>query len=148
MTGTYQHVGNIDGDGTTQIKSGSDLAANRIIQSALVMGGNGERLSLVTIAASDASGNPLRCQLGPNRGRTRGVICHLCHLILSPCLELRANYDRGFEAGPAHLLAASEPVRKAFTPCRQSRRQRLVFRSLVAVTATGEERIWGLEGCL
>jgi hypothetical protein len=59
VTGTYQHVGNIDGDGTTQIKSGSDLAANRIIQSALVMGGNGERLSLVTIAASDASGNPL-----------------------------------------------------------------------------------------
>ncbi len=59
MTGTNQHVGNIDGGGKTQIKSGNDLTANRIIQSALVIEGNGERLSLVTIAASDASANPL-----------------------------------------------------------------------------------------
>jgi hypothetical protein len=59
VTGTNQQVGNIDGSGTTQVNAGSDLTAGHIIQSALAIGGTSKNLGLVTIDASDASGNPL-----------------------------------------------------------------------------------------
>jgi autotransporter-associated beta strand protein len=59
VTGTHQQVGNIDGSGTTQLNAGSDLTANYIIQSALVIDGTSKNPGLVTIDASDASGNPL-----------------------------------------------------------------------------------------
>jgi autotransporter-associated beta strand protein len=59
VSGTNQVVGNIDGSGSTQVNAGSDLTANHIIQSALVIGGAGGNPALVTIAASDASGDPL-----------------------------------------------------------------------------------------
>ncbi len=59
VTGTNQHVGGINGSGTTQVSSGSDLTANHIIQTALVIGGASGMTALVTIAPSDASGNPL-----------------------------------------------------------------------------------------
>jgi autotransporter-associated beta strand protein len=59
VSGTHQQVGNIDGSGTTQINAGGDLTANQIIQSALVIGGVAGSSAIVTIDASDASGNPL-----------------------------------------------------------------------------------------
>jgi fibronectin-binding autotransporter adhesin len=59
VSGTHQQVGNINGAGTTQVNAGSDLTANHIIQSALVIGGMSNNPGLVTIDASDASGNPL-----------------------------------------------------------------------------------------
>ena len=59
VSGTNQQVGNIDGAGTTQVNAGSDLTANHIIQSALVIGGTAGSFGTVTIDASDASGNPL-----------------------------------------------------------------------------------------
>jgi fibronectin-binding autotransporter adhesin len=59
VSGTNQQVGNIDGLGTTQVNAGSDLTANHIIQSALIIGGMSGNAALVTIDASDASGNPL-----------------------------------------------------------------------------------------
>jgi hypothetical protein len=59
ISGTHQQVGNIDGSGTTQVNAGSDLTANHIIQSALVIAGTSTSPGLITIAASDASGNPL-----------------------------------------------------------------------------------------
>jgi fibronectin-binding autotransporter adhesin len=59
VTGTNQQVGNIDGAGTTQVNAGSDLTANHIIQSALGISGTAVSHGLVTIAASDSSGNPL-----------------------------------------------------------------------------------------
>jgi fibronectin-binding autotransporter adhesin len=59
VSGTNQVVGAIDGSGTTQVNAGSDLTANHIIQSALVIGGTAGSHGLVTIAASDSSGNPL-----------------------------------------------------------------------------------------
>src|SRR5207302_1326511 len=59
VSGSSQQVGDIDGAGTTQVKTGSDLTANHIVQGALVIGGTVSSPSLVTIAASDASGNPL-----------------------------------------------------------------------------------------
>ena len=59
VSGTLQQVGNIDGLGTTQVNAGSDLTANHIIQSALVISGTPGSHGLVTIDASDASGNSL-----------------------------------------------------------------------------------------
>ncbi|HEV2968368.1 MAG TPA: autotransporter-associated beta strand repeat-containing protein [Pirellulales bacterium] len=59
VSGTHQQVGNIDGSGITQVNGGSDLTANHIVQSALVVGGTAGNPGLVTIDASDASGNPL-----------------------------------------------------------------------------------------
>ena len=64
VSGTLQHVGNIDGGGTTQVNAGSDLTANHIVQSALVISGTAGSHGLVTIAASDASGNPLATSNG------------------------------------------------------------------------------------
>ncbi len=59
ITGTNQIVGAIDGLGNTQVNAGSDLIANHIIQSSLIIGGTAGSHGLVTIDASDASGNPL-----------------------------------------------------------------------------------------
>ncbi len=59
VSGTHQQVGNIDGGSSTQVNAGSDLTANHIIQSALVIGGIAGSRGQVTIAASDAGGNPL-----------------------------------------------------------------------------------------
>jgi hypothetical protein len=59
VSGTHQQVGNIDGSGTTQVNAGSDLTANHIVQGALIIGGAAGSPALVTIDASDASGNPL-----------------------------------------------------------------------------------------
>ena len=59
ISGTSQQVGNIDGAGTTRVNAGSDLTANHIVQSALVIGGTAGSHGLATIDASDASGNPL-----------------------------------------------------------------------------------------
>ena len=64
VSGTNQVVGNIDGSGTTQVNAGSDLTANHIIQTALVIGGTAGNPALVTIAASDAGGAPLGLILG------------------------------------------------------------------------------------
>ncbi|HEV2969144.1 MAG TPA: autotransporter-associated beta strand repeat-containing protein [Pirellulales bacterium] len=59
VSGTHQHVGGIDGNGTTQVNAGSDLTADHIVQSALVIGGTAGSPALVMIDASGASGNPL-----------------------------------------------------------------------------------------
>jgi autotransporter-associated beta strand protein len=59
VSGINQQVGNVDGTGTTQVIAGSDLTASHIIQGALDIGGTLTSPSLVTIDASDASGNPL-----------------------------------------------------------------------------------------
>jgi autotransporter-associated beta strand protein len=59
VSGTHQQVGTVDGSGTTQVNAGSDLTANHIIQSALVIAGTAGSHGLVTIDASDSSGNPL-----------------------------------------------------------------------------------------
>jgi autotransporter-associated beta strand protein len=59
VSGTHQIVGNIDGSGTTQVNAGSDLTANHIIQSVLIIGGTSTSHGLMTIDASDSAGNPL-----------------------------------------------------------------------------------------
>ncbi len=60
VTGTNQQVGAITGTGDTVVTANSSLTANSIVQNALVIGGDMTHTSgVVTIAASDASGNPL-----------------------------------------------------------------------------------------
>jgi autotransporter-associated beta strand protein len=59
VSGTNQRVGQINGAGSVVVNSGSDLTADHIVQSALVIQGSAGRPAVVTIAASDASGNPL-----------------------------------------------------------------------------------------
>ena len=57
---TVQQVGAIDGTGTTTVPASASLTANHIVQTALVIGGtDATHIGLVTIDASDASGNPL-----------------------------------------------------------------------------------------
>jgi len=63
VSGAHQQAGNIDGFGNVVVNAGSDLTANHIVQSALFIGGTSTSHGLVTIDASNASGNPLG-QLG------------------------------------------------------------------------------------
>jgi autotransporter-associated beta strand protein len=59
ISGVHQVVGAIDGTGTTQVNTGSDLTASHVVQDALVIGGTAASPAFLTIAASDQSGNPL-----------------------------------------------------------------------------------------
>jgi hypothetical protein len=59
VSGSHQVVGAIDGTGTTQINAGSDLTADHIIQSALIIGGTSTSHGVFTIAASSSTGSPL-----------------------------------------------------------------------------------------
>jgi autotransporter-associated beta strand protein len=59
VSGMHQVVGAIDGSGNVQVNAGSDLTANHIVQSALLIGGASGSPGRVTIDASDAAGGPL-----------------------------------------------------------------------------------------
>jgi autotransporter-associated beta strand protein len=59
VSGTNQRVGQINGAGSVVVNSGSDLTADHIVQNAVVIQGSAGSPAVVTIAASDASGNPL-----------------------------------------------------------------------------------------
>ncbi|HEV3417897.1 MAG TPA: PEP-CTERM sorting domain-containing protein, partial [Pirellulales bacterium] len=59
VSGTNQVTGGIDGTGNTIVNAGSDLTADHIVQNALIIGGTLTMPAVVTIRASDASGNPL-----------------------------------------------------------------------------------------
>jgi fibronectin-binding autotransporter adhesin len=59
VSGTNQQVGAISGTGDTVVVAGASLTANSIVQNALVIGGDMTHAGLVTIDASDDSGNPL-----------------------------------------------------------------------------------------
>jgi hypothetical protein len=62
-SGTNQQVGGIDGTGDTTVNAGASLTADHIIQNALVIGGDGTNVGLMTIAASNSSGNPAASSL-------------------------------------------------------------------------------------
>jgi alpha-L-arabinofuranosidase len=59
VSGSHQIVGGIDGTGSVVVNTGSDLTANHLNQNALVIGGSSTNFATMTIAPSDASGNPL-----------------------------------------------------------------------------------------
>jgi hypothetical protein len=52
-------VGVIEGTGNTTVGDGSSLTATSIVQGSLVIGGSAGNSAVVTIATSDANGNPL-----------------------------------------------------------------------------------------
>jgi hypothetical protein len=56
VSGTHQQAGNIDGSGTTQVNAGSDLAANHIIQNALIIGGAAGSPGVVMRAGDEQAG--------------------------------------------------------------------------------------------
>jgi autotransporter-associated beta strand protein len=58
VSGSNQFAGGIDGTGNLAIGAGADLTANHVVQSALVIGGTADHFATLSIAASDASGNP------------------------------------------------------------------------------------------
>ena len=59
ISGTNQRVGRIQGAGDVVVAAGAILTANSIVQNALNIAGSSGSHGLVTIAPSDASGNPL-----------------------------------------------------------------------------------------
>jgi hypothetical protein len=63
--GSLAFGGGINGTGDLAVSAGGNLTANHIIQGSLVIGGTPGSPAIVTIAASDASGNPLVAEL-PN----------------------------------------------------------------------------------
>ena len=93
VSGTSQQVGGIDGTGTTQVNAGSDLTANHIVQGTLIIGGTANSAASVTIAPSDASGNPLAASNATSNGLlTSGLILPL-------------------DAGTADLLSSADLIR-------------------------------------
>jgi beta-glucanase (GH16 family) len=61
--GSVTCAGGIEGAGNLTVDAGSNLTAGDIIQSALVIGGAAGSSATVTIAASDAAGNPLAANM-------------------------------------------------------------------------------------
>jgi fibronectin-binding autotransporter adhesin len=60
VTGTNQQVGPVNGTGSTMVEASANLTANHIVQNVLSIGGtDASHVGLVTIDASDASGNSL-----------------------------------------------------------------------------------------
>jgi autotransporter-associated beta strand protein len=59
VTGQHQVVGGIDGAGVTTVDADSDLTADHIIQSAIMIGGNAIDHGILTITASNFDGEPL-----------------------------------------------------------------------------------------
>ncbi|HEV2968811.1 MAG TPA: IPT/TIG domain-containing protein [Pirellulales bacterium] len=57
--GTLTLRAGIEGPGNLTVDAGSSLTANHIVQGALVIGGTADAPAMLTIAASDSSGNPL-----------------------------------------------------------------------------------------
>jgi autotransporter-associated beta strand protein len=70
-SGVNQMVGGINGAGNLRIDSGGDLTANHIALNALVIGGTSGAPAMVTIAPSDAAGNPL---ISPAVAQSGGAI--------------------------------------------------------------------------
>ena len=127
VSGTSQVVGNIDGNGTTQVNAGSDLTANHIVQSALIIGGTAGSPALVTIDASDASGNSLA-----GSGSS---------LALADSLKPSAPLAAG-AAGSSGLLAASDVGAKASSTA--SANTLAGSASVGGTAAVPEPSSWGL----
>ena len=73
VSGTNQRVGRIQGIGNVVVAAGGSLTANSVVQNALTIAGSSGSHGLVTIASSDASGNPL-IDLEPAAGAASRMI--------------------------------------------------------------------------
>jgi hypothetical protein len=111
VSGTNQQAGTIDGTGDTVVNDGSDLTANRIIQNAIVIGGTSKNPGLVTIDASDASGNPLADSLTQASAFTSS---DLLGAGVSPADLIADSTTVGFDAGaPAQANPSADPGLRA-----------------------------------
>ncbi len=59
VSGANQQVGSIDGTGNTLLAAAASLMANHVRQNTLIIGGEPNQLSILTIVVSDAGGNPM-----------------------------------------------------------------------------------------
>jgi fibronectin-binding autotransporter adhesin len=84
VSGTHQQVGAISGAGSTGVNAGSDLTANHIIQRALIIGGAMGNPATVTIAVSNAAGNPIAEGAGDAGTRIGDGVSHFGDSIDSP----------------------------------------------------------------
>jgi hypothetical protein len=73
VSGTNQRVGQIHGAGSVVVAAGGSLIANSVVQNALIVAGSSGSPGLLTIAPSDAAGNPL-VDLEPAAGGVSGLI--------------------------------------------------------------------------
>ncbi len=95
-----QQVGGIDGSGNIVVSDGASLTADHIIQDSLTIGAG----AVVTLAASDASGNPLDQESG-NAGTSSG-------LVLAASLAPISSFINGNSGllDASGLAAASPPM--------------------------------------
>jgi autotransporter-associated beta strand protein len=105
VSGTHQVVGGIDGAGDIQINAGSDLTANHIIQNALTIGGTAGSPGLVTVDASDPSGNPLVAALSHNGGL--GSAAFETSILSSGSVAIG---DLSFPSAPSGEFADAGPI--------------------------------------
>jgi hypothetical protein len=130
VTGTNQQVGPVDGAGNTQVNAGASLTADHIIQSALAIDGDATHPALVTIAASNPSGNLLSATGPLTESDTISVIAQ--SLVGSPAPPAGSSFasSRNPPAGestvpePSALLLAAVGIAAAFACqcCRRSSR--------------------------
>jgi autotransporter-associated beta strand protein len=82
VSGVNQVVGAVIGSGTLRVASGGELTAIRIQQSALVIGGTATSSAILTIAASDASGQALFLTTPASHANT--FVVHSSDLLMQP----------------------------------------------------------------
>ena len=115
VSGANQIVGGIDGTGSVVINAGSDLTANHINQNALVIGGSSMSVATMTIAPSDALGNPFTGTASPGMlttGRMAAALPNDVASGASPRLQMVTavrSFQRTATASVTTMSAASPP---------------------------------------
>lgn len=101
ITGTNQLVSRIDGNGATQVNAGAQLTADHIVQAALIIGGDATHPAVVTIAASDPSGNPLSAPGSFANPNAAGLIASSSDSISGSGVVATARPSTSFAVAPA-----------------------------------------------
>jgi fibronectin-binding autotransporter adhesin len=151
VSGTNQQVGGIDGSGTTSINAGSDLTANHIIQTTLMIGGTAASAGAVTIAPSDASGEPLVPAAADGAGNgISGSLIKADDVLLSSDVPLGAPIAGGVALSFSDLalrdaagVSGSPIAAGAFTPERN-----LVVGGTAVVPEPSAAALVGLAGLI
>jgi autotransporter-associated beta strand protein len=103
VSGARQIAGRIDGVGSLAIAGGGDLTANRIVEGTLVIGGALGTPATLTIAASDAEGNPLFSAAAANSVAS-AVQAAFASVQIAP------NVSDPPSAGETNVVEGSSPV--------------------------------------
>jgi hypothetical protein len=124
-SGSFTVDGGIEGAGNLSVGAGGNLKATNIIQWALVIGGSDQSPAVVTIAASDSSGNPLTTlpsssEAAPSVGVVRAASCS-------------SSTGAGAEAGTSRPVAMPSSFTKHLSDGTSPRRLSFGNRSSDAV---------------